>query len=95
MFERHGAVAYYAQTGASAGMMKMAGREEETSGLTGLVLALGAIVSQPPAEVIREALGKVPTKTVLTWCREKLGKTLHATRRTLFVSQRKAEQKPD
>lgn len=65
------------------------------SGLTGLVLALGAIVSQTTADVIKEALASVPTKTVLTWCREKLGKTVQATRRTLFASQRAAEQKPD
>lgn len=69
--------------------------ERPRSGLTGLVLALGAIVSQTTAEVIREALGNVPTKAVLTWCQEKLGKTLQATRRMLFAAQRNAEQKPD
>ncbi len=69
--------------------------EHPRSGLTGLVLALGAIVSQTTAEVIKEALESVPTKTVLAWCREKLGKTLQATRRTLFASQRNAEQKQD
>lgn len=69
--------------------------EHPRSGLTGLVLALGAIVSQTTADVIKEALQSVPTKTVLTWCREKLGKTLQATRRTLFAPQRNAEQKQD
>jgi hypothetical protein len=69
--------------------------EHPRSGLTGLVLALGALVSQTTAAIIKEALESVPTKTVLTWCREKLGKTLQATRRTLFTSQRTAEQKQD
>lgn len=69
--------------------------EHPRSGLTGLVLALGAIVSQTTGDVIKEALQSVPTKTVLTWCREKLGKTLQATRRTLFAPQRNAEQKQD
>ena len=69
--------------------------EHSRSGLTGLVLALGAIVSQTTADVIREALENVPTKAVLAWCQEKLGKTLQATRRTLFVSQRNVEQKQD
>lgn len=69
--------------------------EHPRSGLTGLVLALGAIVSQTTADVIKEALESVPTKTVLTWCRDKLGKTLQATRCTLFTSQRNAEQKQD
>ena len=69
--------------------------EQARSGLTGLVLALGAIVAPTTAEVIKQALTTVPTKTVLTWCREKLGKTVQATRRALFAPLRKAEQKPD
>jgi hypothetical protein len=69
--------------------------DQARSGLTGLVLALGAIVAPTTAEVITQALTTVPTKTVLTWCREKLGKTVQATRRALFTSLRKAEQKPD
>ena len=69
--------------------------DQARSGMTGLVLALGAIVSHTSAEVIRQALESVPTKTVLTWCREKLGNTVQATRRTLFAPQRKAEQKQD
>ena len=69
--------------------------EQARSGLTGLVLTLGAMVSHTSAEVIKQALESVPTKTVLTWCREKLGKTVQATRRTLFVPLRKAEQKQD
>jgi hypothetical protein len=59
------------------------------------VLALGAIVSDTTAAVIKAALESIPTKTVLTWCNEKLGKTVQATRRTLFAAQRKAEQKQD
>ena len=69
--------------------------DQARSGLTGLGLALGALVAPTTAEVIKRALTTVPTKTVLTWCREKLGKTVQATRRTLFTSLRKAAQKPD
>jgi hypothetical protein len=69
--------------------------DQARRGLTGLVLALGAIVSHTTAAVIKAALESVPTKTVLTWCREKLGKTVQATRRTLFAAQRNAEQKQD
>jgi hypothetical protein len=67
--------------------------EQARSGLTGLVLALGAIVAPTTAEVVKQALTTVPTKTVLTWCREKLGKPVQATRRALFAPLRKAEQK--
>jgi len=69
--------------------------EQARSGLTGLVLALGALVAPTTAEVITQALTTVPTKTVLMWCRDKLGKTVQATRRALFAPLRKAEQKPD
>ena len=69
--------------------------DQARRGLTGLVLALGALVSHTTAAVIKAALESVPTKTVLTWCREKLGKTVQATRRTLFAAQRNAEQKQD
>jgi hypothetical protein len=69
--------------------------EQARSGLTGLVLALGALVSHTSADVIRQTLENVPTKTVLTWCRDKLGKPVQATRRALFAPLRKAEQKQD
>jgi hypothetical protein len=77
------------------GKWKRVEGEQARSGLTGLVLALGAIVAPTSADVIKQALTTVPTKTVLTWCREKLGKTVQATRRALFASLRNAEQKPD
>jgi hypothetical protein len=67
--------------------------DQARSGLTGLVLALGALVAPTTAEVIKQALTTVPTKTVLTWCRDKLGKTVQATRRALFALLCKAEQK--
>lgn len=77
------------------GKWKRLAGDHPRRGLTGLVLALGAIVSRTTADVIKEALLSVPTKTVLSWCRDKLGKTVQATRRTLFASPRTAEQKQD
>ena len=69
--------------------------DQARSGLTGLVLILGARVSPTSAAVIRQALESVPTKTVLTGGRQKLGKTVQATRRPLFVPPRNTEQKQD
>jgi len=69
--------------------------EQSRSGLTGLVLTLGAIISHTSAEVIKQALASVPTKTVLKWCQEKLGKTVQATRRRVFAPPNQAEQKQD
>ena len=77
------------------GKWKRVEGDQVRSGLTGLVLALGALVAHTTPEVIKHALESVPTKTVLAWCREKLGKTVQATPRTLFAAQRKAEQKQD
>ena len=77
------------------GKWKRVEGDQARSGLTGLVLALGAIVAPTSAEVIKQALTTVPTKTVLTWCREKLGKTVQATRRAIFAPLRKTEQKQD
>ena len=69
--------------------------EQARSGLTGLVLALGALIAPPTPEVIKQALESTPTKTVLAWCREKLGKTVQTLRRTLFAAPCKTEQKQD
>ncbi|MBM4259224.1 MAG: hypothetical protein FJ147_25405 [Deltaproteobacteria bacterium] len=69
--------------------------EQARSGLTGLVVALAAIVAPTTPAVIQQALENVPTKTVLAWCREKLGKTVQTLRRTLFALPRKTEQKQD
>jgi hypothetical protein len=77
------------------GKWKRVEGDQARSGLTGLVLALGALVAHTTPDVIKHALASVPTKTVLAWCREKLGKTVQATRRTLFAAQRKTEQKQD
>jgi hypothetical protein len=77
------------------GKWKRVEGEQARSGLTGLVLALGALVAPTTPAVIKQALASVPTKTVLAWCREKLGKTVQALRRTLFVRQRNREQKQD
>ena len=77
------------------GKWKRVEGEQARSGLTGLVLALGALVAPTTPEVIKHALESVPTKTVLAWCREKLGKTVQTVRRTLFAAQRNTEQKQD
>jgi hypothetical protein len=79
----------------SFGKWKRLEGEQARSGLTGLVLALGALVAPTTAQVIKQALTTVPTKTVLTWCREKLGKTVQATRRALFAPLHPEERKQD
>jgi hypothetical protein len=46
------------------------------SGITGLLLAVGAMVSETGLKIVKQALESTKTKHVLEWCREKLGKTV-------------------
>ena len=46
------------------------------SGITGLLLAIGARVSETSLKIVKQALESTKTKHVLEWCREKLGKTV-------------------
>ena len=65
------------------------------SGITGLLLAVGAMVSETSLKIVKQALESTKTKHVLEWCREKLGKTVQAKKREVFRNHDKAEQKLD
>lgn len=75
------------------GKLKRVERQQAKSGFTGLLLSVAAMVSDTTTEIVQKALETVPTKTVLTWRREKLGKSVQSQRRKLLVSQVKTEQK--
>ena len=77
------------------GKLKRLEQDQAKSGFTGLLLCLGAMVSTTTAEVIQKALETVPTKQVLAWCKEILGRSVQAKRRDVFASRRKTEQKRD
>lgn len=64
-------------------------------GMIGRRLSLGALVSRTSMEVVKQALETVPTKKVLQWCKEKLGKTLQAKKRAIRGNSIKTEQKLD
>ena len=61
------------------------------SGFTGLVLAVGALVSTSTHEVIQKALETVPTRQVRQWCQQHLGPSVQAQRHQAFC-QRKPEE---
>jgi hypothetical protein len=65
------------------------------SGITGLLLALGAMVAETSLKIVKQALESTKTKQVLEWYREKLGKTGQAKKREVFRNHDKAEQKLD
>lgn len=77
------------------GKLKYLERDQARSGFTGLLLSIGAIVSSATSEVILTALESVPTKKVLTWCKETLGRSVQAKRQKAFTSRSKMEQKWD
>jgi hypothetical protein len=77
------------------GKLKRIEQDQATGGFTGLVLSLGAIVSQTTEAVIQKALETVSTQDVRAWCQEKLGKSVQAQRRQLIKLLKMAEQKRD
>ena len=77
------------------GKLKRLQQDQAKSGLTGLLLSIGAMVSTTTVEVVQKALETVPTKKVLTWCKEMLRQSVQAKRREAFASHKTAEQKRD
>jgi hypothetical protein len=65
------------------GELKTLERQQSESGLTGLILVLGAIVSRWTQEEITEGLEAIPWKAVQAWIEEHLGPTVQSQRRTL------------
>ena len=56
---------------------------QSESGLTGLMLVLGALVSQWTQEEIRAGLEAIPWKAVQAWVEDQVGVTVQSQRRTL------------
>jgi hypothetical protein len=65
------------------GDLKTLERQQSESGLTGLMLVVGAIVSRWTIEEINNALGATPWKAVAAWIEENVGQTVQSQRRTL------------
>jgi hypothetical protein len=57
---------------------------QSKSGFTGLVLSLGAMVSDWTAEKISEALERCRVRDVAEWCRKMLGQTVQSQRRQAY-----------
>lgn len=66
------------------GKQKRLENEQSRSGFTGLVLAIGALVSTTTKEVVKTALETVKTEDVISWCKEKIGQTVQAKRKAVF-----------
>jgi hypothetical protein len=77
------------------GKLKPLEQDQAKAGFTGLILSIAAMVSTTTTEVIQKALATVPTKRVLTWCKDVLGQSVQAKRRKAFASPKETEQKRD
>jgi hypothetical protein len=66
------------------GKLKRLERDQSSDGLTGLVLALGAMMGTTSDDEIRQALEATPEKNVNNWVKSKLGATMQWLRRQFF-----------
>jgi hypothetical protein len=66
------------------GKLKRLERDQSSGGLTGLVLALGAMMGQWSEEELRQGLETTPEKNVDNWLKRNLGKTVQWLRRQFF-----------
>ena len=66
------------------GKLKRLEQQQARSGFTGLVLAVGALVSPTTHEVIQEAMETVSTQQVRQWCQQHLGPSVQAQRHQAF-----------
>ena len=77
------------------GKFKYMQHEHEKGSLTGMVLAIPAMVAQTTQEVVLHALETVPVHKVRTWMKKKFGKSALAKRKEAFSAPVNSEQKPD
>ena len=74
------------------GKLKRLEQHQAHSGFTGLVLAVGAMVSTTTPAVIEKALETVPTRQVRQWCQQHLGPSVQAQRQQAFRPLNSAEE---
>lgn len=63
------------------GKWKMLERQESQSGITGLILSLGALLGNWPQSRIQAALEAMPVKHVVRWCQANLPASVQSQRR--------------
>ena len=65
------------------GKFKQVAGERGQHGLTGMVLAIGALVGKLAVTTVQTALAEITTPTVWNWCRSHLGATVQSVRRRI------------
>jgi len=70
------------------GKWKTLERQESQSGITGLVLSLGALLGAWPRSRIQTALEATPVKHVVSWCQDNLPSSVQSQRRITLSGQK-------
>jgi hypothetical protein len=70
------------------GKWKTLERQESQSGITGLILSLGALLGAWPLSRIQTALEATPVKHVVSWCQDNLPSSVQSQRRITFSGQK-------
>ena len=77
------------------GKFKYMQHEHQKGSLTGMVLAIPAMVAKTTQDVIQQAMETVPVQEVRVWMKKMFGKSAHTRRKEAFSTPSRAEQKPD
>jgi len=70
------------------GKWKTLERQESQSGITGLILSLGALLRTWPLSRIQTALEATPVKHVVSWCQDNLPSSVQSQRRITLSGQK-------
>lgn len=70
------------------GKWKTLERQESQSGITGLILSLGALLGAWPLSRIKAALEATPVKHVVSWCQDNLPSSVQSQRRIILSGQK-------
>lgn len=76
------------------GMHKRLAADQAESGLTGLALALGAVLGNHTPETVRQDLERTPQKKADGWAKRMLGQTVQWLRRRFFRQPKDAAPEP-
>ncbi len=66
------------------GKLKYLERDQAKSGVTGLLLSIGAFVSETSDQVVQKAMETVRTCDITKWCKKMIGKTVQSKRKEAF-----------
>lgn len=66
------------------GKFKTLERDQAKSGFTSMLLALPAFISKTTIDIIQQAIETVPTKKVIEWYKENIGKSVQSKRKEIL-----------